>query len=92
MYTCGMDAKTERSSRDQVNRDLVPVNREYHDGLPLARIDEILKAHGFNELEDAIYCGRDGVVREQVGGRTWLMLSWHKTEGTGRYEIVAYVS
>ncbi len=89
-----MDATTEKRRRNQVNRELATLcgNGNYFDGLPLNRIDETLTLHGFNQMESAIYCGRDGRSNEQVGDRTWLSLSWHKMEVTGRYEVVAYVS
>ena len=48
--------------------------------------------NGFNETEPAIYCGRNGQTLENVGQRTFLSLSWHKMDVTGRYEVVAYVS
>ena len=61
------------------------------EGLALTEIDEALTVNGFNTLEPAIYCGRDGSVHEQVGERTWLVMQWHKME-TGKYEVNAYVS
>jgi len=64
----------------------------YHNALPLADIDAILESEGFQPLEEAIYCGRDGRMRQQVGPKTWLAMSWHKMEETGRYEVVAYLS
>jgi hypothetical protein len=86
-----MTAAVERRQRQLVNDELHALGN-YHDGLALTEIDAILTKHGFNEMEPAIYCGRDGRVNEQVGKRTWLSLSWHKMEVTGRYEVVAYVS
>lgn len=85
-----MDAKTERKLRTRVNRQLqqLPI---YHDGLPLTEIDNILAANGASALEEAIYCGREGKVHEQVQSNTWLTMTWYKME-SGRYEIVAYVS
>lgn len=87
-----MTAKIETRQRSRVNSDLVALCGTYHDGLPISQIDSILKLHGFDATESAIYCGRDGRSNEQVGQRTWLSLSWHKMEITGRYEVVAYVS
>ena len=87
-----MDAKTERHNRSLVNRDLREICSEYHEGLALSQIDETLTVHGFKALESGVYCGRDGQIHEQVGEHTWLSLTWHKMDVSGRYELVAYVS
>ena len=84
--------RVESKARRRANDDLhaLTFNR-YHEGLALDEIDTILTAHGFNSMEPAIYCGRDGSVHEQVGPKTWVSLTWHKME-SGRYEIVVYLS
>jgi hypothetical protein len=87
-----MNATQERRNRHQVNSALVTLCQTYHPSIPLTEIDAILSANGFSATEPAIYCGRDGNSNEQVGERTWLSLTWHKMDVTGRYEIVAYVS
>lgn len=86
-----MDATTERKSREKVNAELaaMPI---YHPFIPLGDIDNILTKHGFNELEPAIYCGRQGRSNEKIGERSYLSLTWYKMEESGRYEVVAYVS
>ena len=86
-----MTAREEAKSRNQVNVKLYELGKHYHHVLPLSDIDCALLCAGFNVLEEAIYCGRDGHSHEQVGPRTWLSLSWHKME-SGRYEVTAYVS
>lgn len=88
-----MTAAEERKARKRANAALAKLGN-YHDGLALDKIDAILEANGFNKLEEAIYCGRDGRSHEQVGERTWLSLTWHQMEGsaTRRYEVVAYLS
>ena len=86
-----MTANEERKARQRVNEVLHAIGRRYHEGLALTEIDEALTVNGFNALEPAIYCGRDGSVHEQVGERTWLAMQWHKME-TGTYEINAYLS
>lgn len=85
-----MDSKSERKAQTRVNRQLQQL-AIYHDGLPLTQIDNILADNGFSALEEAIYCGREGKVHEQIGSKTWLLMTWYKME-SGRYEIVAYVS
>jgi hypothetical protein len=87
-----MTTTEERNARRRANNALAALGREYHDGLALDKMDAILKENGFNTLQSAIYCGRDGRSHEPVGERTWLSLTWHKMEQTGRYEIVAYLS
>jgi len=86
-----MTRTEERQARAKVNKALAGLPT-YHNGLALADIEQILAANGFSALEPAIYCGRDGRLHEQVGPNTWLSLSWHKMDITGKYEIVAYVS
>jgi hypothetical protein len=87
-----MTSKIESRQRSRVNADLFTLCSTYHDGLPIGQLDEILKLHGFNEMEPGIYCGREGRVNERVGERSFLSFSWYKMEVTGRYEVVAYVS
>ena len=80
------------SAKNSVNKQLVVLGHRYHDGLALAEIDAILTSNGFNAMEEAIYCGRDGRSHEQVGEKTWLTMSWHKMDVSGLYEVTAYVS
>jgi hypothetical protein len=82
----------ERRARQQANEALAALGRTYHNGLPIAEIDQILTNAGLREMEDGIYCGDNGRTIEQVGDRTWLSLSWHRMEESRRFEIVAYVS
>ena len=88
----GQQGRVEAKSRRLANHALHALTFNcYHDGLPISTIDRILIQYGFDPLEEAIYCGRDGMVHEQVGARTWISLTWHKME-SGRYEVVAYLS
>jgi len=82
----------ERHRRAFVNEELHWLGQSYHDGLPISQINHILVEAGFNPLEEAIYCGRDGRSDEQVGNYSWFHMTWHKMETTGRYEVVAYVN
>lgn len=63
----------------------------FHPFIPITDIDNALTGAGFRTMEEAIYCGREGSVHEQVGDRTWISLTWYKME-SGNYEIVVYVS
>lgn len=87
-----MTPTQERIGRRQANNRFHAMGRTYHDGLPIQQINDVLFDHGFELLEPAIYCGRDGMVNEKVGAFSWFTLTWHKMEETGRYEVVAYVS
>jgi hypothetical protein len=80
-----MSATTEKTNRNKANEALHLMSKTYHTGLPINQIDEILTASGFQATEPAIYCGREGKSHEQVGGNTWLSLTWYKMELTGRY-------
>jgi hypothetical protein len=82
---------TRTTTRKHTNDALHTLGLQYHDGLPIGKIDAILAANGFNETEPAIYCGREGRVSLEIGDKQWLQLSWYKME-SGRYEIVAYVA
>jgi hypothetical protein len=86
-----MTTTEERKARQRANNILQGVSRRYHDGLALDEISSALTANGFNDLEPAIYCGRDGSIHEQVGERTWISMQWHKME-SGSYEVNTYLS
>jgi hypothetical protein len=86
-----MTAQQERVARRKANAELYTLGLTYHESIPLVWLDRVLVTAGFNQTEEAIYCGRDGHSLEQVGEWSWLSLSWHKME-SGRYEIVAYLS
>jgi hypothetical protein len=83
---------SEAKMRVKANRLLADWVRPYHSALPIDLIDAALVEAGFSPMEDAIYCGREGRVHEQVGPKTWLAMSWYRMEETNRYEITAYVS
>jgi len=82
--------QNEAKARTVANRLLAKL-ANYHQFIPTTEIDAALTAAGFNAMEDAIYCGREGSVHEQVGDKTWISMTWYKME-SGMYEIVAYVS
>ena len=84
---------SESSRRNKANKALDILCRKYHQSLPLTEIKEILSANGFNaDAVDGIYTGREGKSHEQVGPKTWMMMTWHKMEETGTWEVVAYLS
>jgi len=83
---------TNKQNKRNANNALSELSKVYHNSIPLADIDGILTANGFNALEPAIYCGREGRSHESVGNGVFISLTWYKMELTGRYEVVAYVS
>jgi hypothetical protein len=86
------DAAQLRKDTRWVNKVLGEMNHnQYHDSVPLDRVNDALRAHGFDELEPMILCGREGTLHQSVGRSRWLSLTWYKME-SGRYEVVAYVS
>lgn len=83
----------EARNRRLANKEIIELCRSYQDGIPVGAIRDILTMHGFNgEAMDGIYTGYDGKIHEQVGPKTWISMTWHKLENTGKYEIVAYLS
>lgn len=102
-YNLGIDAEfsygrtaagsDERPRQNRVNKVLTVMSSRYHDSLPIREISELLEANGFDsENLQGIYTGREGRIHEQVGPKSWISLSWHKMEESGRWEITAYVS
>lgn len=87
-----MEAKVEKKNRNAANGELHELGREYHNGLALDKIEKILTRHGFEPLEPAVYCGRDGRSSEKVGERTYFAMAWHKMDVSGKFEITAYLS
>jgi hypothetical protein len=86
-----MDRKAELKAQKLVNRELQTIGN-YHDQLPISLIDSILVKHGLTATEWAIYCGRDGGSIQQVGPNSYISLTWHKMDESGRYEVVSYVN
>jgi len=83
----------ERSRRNKVNDALTKMSRTYHKHLPIQEIRDLLEANGFDTSElEGIYTGRDGKSHDKVGDHSYLSLSWHKMEGSGNWEVTAYVS
>lgn len=87
-----MNKTQEAKARRKANVKLAEIGTRYHDGLALDEINNVLTEAGFDTLESAIYCGREGHSSEQVGNSTYLSLTWHKMEVSGRYEVTVYLS
>lgn len=76
----------------KANKELNNLTRNtYFESIPVQQVSNILTQNGFKGLEDGIYCGREGRLNEQIGPKNWIAMTWYKL-GSGRYEIVAYVS
>ena len=86
------EVRQRNSDRKKAGEKLSDLtHNRYFESVPVAEIDAILAAHGFNTLEPVIYCGREGRVNESVGRDVYLTMTWYKME-SGRYEIVAYLA
>lgn len=84
----------EKKARNRVNDALADLTKNhYFQSTPAKEIGEILNANGFKgSVMFGIYTGRDGKIHEQCGPNTWIFMTWHKMENSGKYEIVTYVS
>lgn len=92
-------AKAARKANDAIYE---LVHNRYFQSVPLDRLFAIVEEAGLSfdpEEKEVILTGRDGratwALFDPESGREanhMLVLSWHKMDVTGRYEIVAYVS
>lgn len=92
-------ARAARKANDAIH-DLV--NNKYFQSIPLDRLFAIVEEAGLSfepEEKASFLTGRDGRATwslfDPESGRAanhMLVLTWHKMENTGRWEIVAYVS
>jgi len=92
-------ARAARKANDAIH-DLV--NNKYFQSIPLDRLFAIVEEAGLSfdpDEKQSFLTGRDGratwVLFDPESGREanhMLVLTWHKMENTGRWEIVAYVS
>lgn len=92
---------TKQTAVNRANRMLGELTtNKYHSAVPLDRIFDIVESVGFAfdpEEQSCILCGRDGratwdLFWEGEHARRVLVVTWHKMDVTGRYEVVAYVS
>jgi hypothetical protein len=88
---------TEAAQRKKCNAIISKICSVNHNNLsdPIKAIAKAIEVCEFSsEPMNAIYCGRDGRMHDQVGKNTWLMLTWHKISDYPheRWEINAYVS
>jgi len=85
-----MDAPKKQSKKSLLNH----LNGQLAklDGLPLSEWLE--KSKAIITIEDGIYCGREGQVKEQiqgVGHEIWLAMGWYTVDKIARVEY-AYLS
>jgi hypothetical protein len=76
-------------------------NNRYFSSIPLSEIFDVVEQAGFRldpEEKECFLVGRDGAATWDLYGQPgealdhMLVLTWHKMDGTGRYEVVVYVS
>jgi len=97
-----LDAKAaQRAAKIANDRIYDLVNNRYFQGVPLTELFEIVEAAGFRLDEQEKMCllaGRDGKATWDLYGAPgqavnhMLVVSWHKMDQSGSYEVVAYVS
>jgi hypothetical protein len=89
--------KIDKKDKKEINDYLYDLSKQYHKSIPLDDIRANLQAHGL-DIEDAILTGRDGrdtfdlTMGGQIVSNSMLMMSWHKMEPSGNWEINAYLS
>jgi hypothetical protein len=68
----------------------------YFDGVPLRALLDAVQSSGVEldpEDTNCILCGRDGrAFFPALNVKSGLLITWHKMEVTGRYEVIAYMS
>lgn len=95
--------KTLKKDKDAVNDFLSKLTHNtYFDAIPVSAILEFLHEHGFQAEdpteEEFILCGREGRMvmickhRDSEKQRFSWVLSWHKMDVSGRYEVTTYLS
>lgn len=102
-----LEAKRQREIPipNKIKRDLqdylAEISRKYWQSIPLKDISQKLQDNGYvlKDVEEGglMLLGRDGRANLELlmGGepvKSMLVISWHKMENTGNYEITAYLS
>ena len=93
-----------RKNRNIMASFLHSLGSQFHASIPLGDIFEKLQSIGYNPIQEdgtpwsGLLCGADGralIALEDSTGKPCkfdLVLSWHRFETTGRYELTAYIS
>lgn len=92
---------SKQTAVNRANRILDALTRnKYHSAIPLDRIFDAVESNGLtidSEERACLLCGRDGratwdLFWEGKPANRTLVVTWHKMDVTGRYEVVSYVS
>ena len=92
---------TKATATSKANRTIHKlITNRYFSAVPLDRLYDAVEEVGFSidpEEKACMLCGRDGRAQwdlsfEGKPVRQVLVLTWHKMDETGHYEVVAYVS
>jgi hypothetical protein len=88
---------TEQKARDRVNRKLGKITTHnehtYYTKIPWSLIMEAVTSEGFDgAMITNINDYKPGRVHVNVGGNTWLLVTWYIMPVSKKYEIIAYVS
>jgi len=92
-----MNAKTRKA----INNGLYEATKGFHDAIPLQAINDILKKHDYQLLQEdgepfqGILCGDNSDTLFPIGDHqrtnSHLWLGWYRFS-TGRYEITTYLT
>jgi hypothetical protein len=88
---------TEQKARDRVNIKLGKISTHnehtYYTRIPWGHIMDAVTSEGFDgAMLTNINDNRPGRVHVNVGGNTWLLVTWYIMPVSKKYEIIAYVS
>jgi hypothetical protein len=95
--------KTLKRDKDAVNDFLAKLTHNtFFEAIPVSAILDFMHEHGFSaedpQEEEFILCGREGRMttiyrhRDSERQRFSWVLTWHKMDVSGRYEVVSYLS
>jgi hypothetical protein len=99
------DNVPEKTRMNRINKFLSELGRTYHQGVPISAILDNLKQNGFMAVQEdgteweGLILGKDARytfdlvdMTTGVPSKRVLVMSHHKMEVTGKYEVVAYIS
>jgi hypothetical protein len=101
-YTKVMNSSEKTAAKNKLNNKLlVPINKTYfkNTGLAFTAIKNAIAEVGFDwhEFEDSTTSGvsrgdKNNRLHVNIGNDIYMVVTWHKMDSSGNYEIVAYAS
>jgi hypothetical protein len=89
---------TEQKARDRVNHKLAQLSsgngdHTYYRSIPWGKILDAVVSEGFDgAIISGVNDNKPGRVHVNVGGNTWLLVTWYIMPVSKKYEVIAYVS